>query len=212
MSDFRCRGCESNFSTQESLDQHGRDKHGIGDAQSKHELMRLKKQDKEKQIESDKKKAARSRLLKRSAYVAVPVILIVTAFAFISSQPPAVTGNSAASASEIPRTPIHWHPKLTIELNGQKQTIPADIGATGVHYPVHTHDATGVLHYEINDPTPENMRLHYFFEKVWGRPFNGTCILDYCNNDSGTVKMFVNGKENYEFENYMPRDGDDIRI
>lgn len=56
------------------------------------------------------------------------------------------------------------------------------------------------------------MPLHYFFEKVWRKSFNSTCVLNYCNGDSGTVKMFVNGKENAKFENYIPKDKDEILI
>ncbi|MBI4170975.1 MAG: hypothetical protein HY514_04720 [Candidatus Aenigmarchaeota archaeon] len=214
MSDFKCGECERNFSSQESLDQHNMDKHGPRGTHSKHELKQFKKQEREKQLDIEKKKASRSKLLKRSAYVAVPVLLIAAVFAFISSQPLA-TGNaigSVTSGSEIPNTPIHWHPTLTIKLNGQQQTIPANLGAVGVHQPIHTHDSTGVLHYENDNPTPENMPLRYFFEKVWRKPFNSTCIMNYCNSDSSTVKMFVNGMENSEFDNYIPRDRDEIRI
>ena len=212
MDEFKCSECERDFSSQEALDQHNKDKHGAGGQQSKHELRQLKKQEREEQLDIGKKKASKSKLLKRSAYIAIPVILIAAAFAFVSLQPPSVTGNSVASTSEIPRTPIHWHPKLTIILDGQQQTIPANLGAVGIHQPIHTHDSTGVLHYENDNPTPENMPLSYFFEKVWRKQFNSTCILNYCNGDSGTVKMSVNGRESFEFENYIPRDNDDIRI
>jgi len=33
-----------------------------------------------------------------------------------------------------------------------------------------------------------------------------------CSSEDGTLKMFVNGKENFEYENYIPKDKDDIRI
>jgi uncharacterized C2H2 Zn-finger protein len=213
MSEFKCVECERNFSSQEALDQHNRDKHGMGESRSKHELRQLKKQDRERQVDIEKKKAARFKLLKRSAYVAVPVVLIAAVFALVSSQPNAVTtGNNVISSSEIPSVPIHWHPKLTIKLNGQQQTIPANLGAVGVHQPIHTHDTTGTLHYENNNPTPENMPLRYFFERVWRKTFNSTCILDYCNDDSGDVKMFINRKQSFEYENYIPKDKDEIII
>ncbi|MBI4095975.1 MAG: hypothetical protein HY438_03885 [DPANN group archaeon] len=207
MAEFRCEECQRNFSSEEGLQQHNKDKHGAGSQQSKQELRQFKKQEREKQLDVEKNKVSRSKLLKRSAYIGVPLLLIVAAFAFISSQPP-VNGNSI-SGSDIPKNPIHWHPTLTIIINGQQEAIPANLGLSGAHQPVHTHDGTGVIHYEINNPTPENMPLHYFFDKVWRKPFNGTCILDYCN---GTLKMYVNGRENFEFENYIPKDKDDIRI
>ena len=215
MVEFKCNECERNFSSQDALDQHNRDKHGVGGGQSTHELKQLKKQESGKQQEFENRKASRSKLIKRSTYVAVPILIIAVAFAFISSQPPAATTDSinSISASEIPRGPIHWHPKLTITINGQQQIIPTNLGVTSsFHYPIHTHDTTGVLHYENNNPTPENMPLKYFFEQVWRKPFNNTCILNYCNDGSKTVKMTVNGKENFGFENYIPKDKDEIKI
>ncbi|MBI4174714.1 MAG: hypothetical protein HY517_03640 [Candidatus Aenigmarchaeota archaeon] len=213
MSEFRCDQCQKDFASAEGLAQHNKDKHGLGGMRSKHELRQLKKQEREKLQETERRKTARSKWIKRSAYLAVPAVLIVAAFAFVSSQPPAA-GSSipSVSASEIPNFPIHWHPTLEIFVKGQQQIIPANLGLTGAHQPIHTHDSTGVLHYEVNNPTPENMPLRYFFDKVWRKRFNSTCIMNYCNGDSGTVKMFVNGKENFGFENYIPKDKDEIRI
>jgi len=187
------------------------DKHGIG-IQSKHEIRHVKKQEKEKQFELEKKTAARSKLLKRGVYISIPVILVAAAFVFISSRPLTADIVSTVSADDIPKDPIHWHPALEIIINGQQQVIPSNIGLTGAHQPVHTHDSTGVLHYEINNPTPENMPLRYFFDRVWRKQFNSTCILNYCNGSSGNVKMFVNGRENFDFDNYIPKDKDQIKI
>lgn len=209
METFRCDSCGRDFANQEGLDQHNRYKHGVG-VQSRHELRQLKKQEMERQQELERKKITGSKLIKRTMYIGIPILLLTAAFVFISSQP-AITSDVIAS-SEIPKLPIHWHPILTIKINGQQQTIPANLGLAGVHQPIHTHDSTGVLHYENNNPTQENMRLRYFFEKVWRKQFNSRCILNYCNGDSGTVKMFVNDKENFEFENYIPKDKDEILI
>ncbi len=211
MSDFKCNECERDFSSREALDHHNKDKHGIGGLQSKHELRQLKKQEREKQQDFVQKKIHRSKLIKRVAYLGIPVIILLSiAVAFISTQPP--RSNSDSSNSDIPRTPIHWHPTLEVAIKGQVQTIPANLGTVGGHEPIHTHDTTGTLHYENNNPTSENMRLGYFFDRVWRKQFNSTCIMSYCNSDSGTVKMFVNGQENFEFDNYIPRDKDEIRI
>lgn len=212
MSEFKCGECGRNFSSQEALDQHNSDKHSVGDQQSKHELKQQRKIEMERHANLEKKRTARKKLMKRTAYLAIPVILIAAAFTFIASQPPVGDAASTASAADIPKTPIHWHPALEVVIKGQKQTIPANLGAVGIHEPIHTHDATGVLHYEIDNPTPENMPLHYFFDKVWKKQFNSTCIMNYCNNGSETVKMFVNGRENFDFENYIPKDKDEIRI
>ena len=59
--------------------------------------------------------------------------------------------------------------------------------------------------------TKDDTRLGRFFQ-VWGKDFNLTTIMDKKNDQGGTVKMLVNGKENAEFENYLMKDGDKIEI
>ena len=78
--------------------------------------------------------------------------------------------------------------------------------------PTHTHDGTGEIHLENNNPRskPETMTLGYFFY-VWDKPFNSTCIFSYCA-DKGTLNMSINGKESTEFQNYLMHDKDDILI
>lgn len=112
----------------------------------------------------------------------------------------------------ISRNGIHYHPKLDIYIKGQLQTIPAGIGLGVVHLPTHTHDTDHIIHLEF--PllvTLDNTRLQEFF-KIWGKQFNANCIFDNCNGSSGTVKMFVNGQSNTEFEKYPMKADDKIEI
>lgn len=111
---------------------------------------------------------------------------------------------------EAPKGAIHWHPRLTIKINGETYFIPANIGIGGAHMPIHTHETDGTLHMENDRPTKKTVTLGYFFQ-VWGKKFNKDCIFDYCT-DKGELKMYVNEKENSEFENYFMQDRDDIRI
>ena len=107
---------------------------------------------------------------------------------------------------------IHWHPELTILIKGQKQEIPANIGIGAVHKPMHTHDDMGVIHLEFSGLVKkEDVRLGNFFE-IWSRKFNKDCIFDKCSGAEGKLKMFVNDKENFDFEDYIMRDGDKIEI
>ena len=128
---------------------------------------------------------------------------------------------------EVPKIPIHWHPIAKIKINGENIVLP-NIGSSGdyhgpgiIHQPVHTHDKTGKLHLEMNNPTPETMVLGFFFHTVWNQTFNGTCISDLrdpesgkilCNGPEGNLSMTVNGKCNYQFDRYIPKDLDNIRI
>lgn len=112
----------------------------------------------------------------------------------------------------VSRQGIHWHPTLTVLIDGEKQEIPANLGIGAVHQPIHTHDLSGTLHLEVQGlVTKDETKLGAFFQ-IWGKQFNSNCIFDKCNGDEGTVKMTVNGKENKEFENYQMKDADNIEI
>lgn len=141
------------------------------------------------------------------------------------SQSEIATTTQQASGDIISSEGIHWHPELSIVIKGQKQIIPANIGI-GMQYAgykyydsmmmmtnIHTHDASGQLHWEVmqGPVTKDDILLGDFFG-IWGKTFSKDCILDSCNGPGGTVKMFVNGKENTEFENYQVKDGDKIEI
>ncbi len=78
---------------------------------------------------------------------------------------------------------------------------------------MHTHDTSGMLHWEVmqGPVKKEEVRLSTFFA-VWGKKFDKDCIFEFCNGTEGKVKMFVNGKENTEFQNYLVNDKDKIEI
>lgn len=88
MAEFKCNECERNFSSQETLDQHNRDTHSIGRTQSKHELKQLKKQEREREQELEKKEVSRSKLLKQSMYIVFTVFLIVLGGGFLLNSSP----------------------------------------------------------------------------------------------------------------------------
>lgn len=95
---------------------------------------------------------------------------------------------------------MHIHPTLSIYINGRKEEIPHNVGvAPGCMRPIHAHDDSGTIHLEF--PVYREVKLGEFF-RVWGRPFNLT----------EKVKMIVNGQDNYELENYIMRDHDQIEL
>lgn len=107
---------------------------------------------------------------------------------------------------------LHWHVTLNIKIKGEDVAIPAGIGLGAVHNPIHTHDPDDVVHLEFDGIVKkEDVALKNFF-KVWGKDFSKESILGNKTGDGGTVKMFINGKENTEFENYLMQDGDKIEI
>lgn len=124
---------------------------------------------------------------------------------------------------DIPSGAVHWHPRLTIKIDGEITPIPSNIGISvgkivdtqlsGMRMSAtHTHETDGTIHLENNNPSkkPESLTLGYFFY-VWDKSFSSTCIFEYCT-DKGELKMYVNEVENNEFENYIMNDKDEILI
>lgn len=128
---------------------------------------------------------------------------------------------SRGSTSSIPKdqivseTGLHWHPRLTVTIKGQKQEIPANLGIGAIHQEMHTHDGDakdGVIHMEMKGiVSKDDTKLGNFF-RIWGKEFTATKIFDKRNGQNGTVKMAVNGQESKDFENYLMKDRDRIEI
>lgn len=155
---------------------------------------------------------------RKTIYLAIIILIAVGIFILFKNS------SNSDDTFEVPRKPIHWHPKLTIIIKGEKQFIPPNIGISvgnnmdnaisGMRMsPTHTHESDGTIHLENNRPwlKPETLTLGYFFE-VWGKNFNSSCIFEYCSGENGTLTMAVNGNPNNEFGKYMMHDGDDIAL
>lgn len=172
----------------------------------------MRKQQRREEKKRHQQEEARRKQLKRRFTQAllwgIPILLIL-AGAWAYARSPKI---SDADNPLISRHGIHWHPNLAIWIKGERAIIPANIGLGGVHADTHTHTENDQIHLEMSRPVRESdTRLAKFFE-TWGKEFNSQCILDICNSEDGTMKMFVNGEENFEFENYHMKDGDQIEI
>jgi hypothetical protein len=170
------------------------------------EEYQLKQQKKTEAKESERRK----RRIKRA--VKVGVIILVAGFGIFGGWYLVFRMGPTEKSDIVSRTPIHWHSELKIKIFGEYQEIPADIGIGIIHQIIHTHDTDGIIHIEPTGQVRENdIRLGRFFE-IWGKTFNKKCIFDYCSKEEGQLKMLVNGQENFDFENYVMRDGDKIEI
>jgi hypothetical protein len=84
-------------------------------------------------------------------------------------------GQDIANLACVFPSPIdyHVHAHVSIFLNGDPLAVPSDIGivelspTTECHYPVHTHDSSGLVHLHANTPT--EFTLGQFFS-IWGQP------------------------------------------
>jgi hypothetical protein len=107
----------------------------------------------------------------------------------------------------------HYHVHIRLLVNDGKEShnvpIPENLGydvANQVITPIHTHDATGVIHIEA-DQKGYRSNLQNVFD-VWGVRFNAQCIGGYC----GGVKMWVNGKPNTQLGAYVLQPHDALTI
>lgn len=141
----------------------------------------------------------------------VPVLILGGFIGFLIKTAPSssLTGD-LNSCIQHTGVGMHTHSNLTILLNGQKQEIPANAGISATCMrPIHTHDDTGKIHMEFKQV--RDVKLGEFFE-VWGKSFSSKGIFDHQNAGTKRVKLFVNGTESLEFENYIMKDEDKIEI
>jgi len=89
-------------------------------------------------------------------------------------------------------TRIHTHQHLDVFVNGSHVAVPARIGinlAERVVSPIHTHDASGLVH--VESPTFRSFSLAEFFG-VWGVRLTKMCLGGACG--PGQLHVFVNGR------------------
>jgi hypothetical protein len=178
----------------------------------------LSKQDrrilKQKQKAKDTARRVKTKKIKKilfyALWIGIPLILI-GAFSWFIITSPELPEEELVSTSGI-----HWHPNLEIYIHGERQVIPANIGlnAVGVHRSnsIHTHVPNDSIHLEFSGRVlRDSIKLKQFFS-VWGEEFSSECILGFCNGEDGQVKLLVNDEENFEFAEYVMKDGDNIEI
>jgi len=127
------------------------------------------------------------------------------------SLPPWAAPSDATAAARNAGLPMlssegmveHIHVHLDVVADGQKVGVPASIGidtARGGISPLHTHDASGVIH--IESPVKRQFSLGEFFSE-WGVSLSADNIGGLRATDGKTVRAYVNGQ---------PRAGDPAAI
>jgi hypothetical protein len=89
----------------------------------------------------------------------------------------------------------HIHAHLDVQVDGQAVSVPADIGidrASGTISPLHTHDATGVIH--IESPVKRQFSLGEFFSE-WDVSLSTDNIGALRAADGKNLRVFVNGTQ-----------------
>ena len=194
--EYKCGDCQKLFIAEDALMQHNKSKHP---EKIKQPLV----------TQSAKKKIVRGVVI-----IAILGLMVWGVAALLKKDAQSLFAIDLGSTAHIPTGAVHWHPKITISIDGKEQPIPVGIGVnigkridtrfSGMGMsPTHTHENDGTIHLENNNPSskPETTSLGYFFH-VWDKQFSKECIFEYCT-DKGTLKMTVNGKANEEFEQYL---------
>jgi hypothetical protein len=125
----------------------------------------------------------------------------------------AMLGSSIAYAimSAVPssnQVQSNWKALIAIVIFNEQYLIPADIGVTNqTTTKVFTTNSDGIIY----KTGTEDVTLKDFFDE-WGQKFNSTCIIDYCNTNTSSMRMYVNNKENKDYELYIIKNGDFILI
>lgn len=84
-------------------------------------------------------------------------------------------------------TALHIHQHLDLFVDGRRVPVPADVGISatgGFLAPIHTHDASGVIHVESS--TRRAFTLGELFD-VWGVRFTDSCLGGYCTGGGRTL-------------------------
>ncbi len=91
-------------------------------------------------------------------------------------------------------TAFHIHAHLDVFVAGRPVIVPAGIGidpAGRFISPIHTHDATGVIH--VESPVVRKFTLGQFFG-VWGVRLGGGCLGEYCSGSGSSLRVYADGK------------------
>ena len=221
----KCDQCDREFATQEGLEQHNKDKHGAAQSVDRHEMKKLKKQQKLVQQAEENKKLKSGRRMKTVAMiVGVSFVLAAVVYAVVFVFPKeaiSLDGNNTAGQdhnnllsynlkSHSGGLSLHIHPHIEIEINGETQAIPANIGISPAGMRViHTHETDGKLH--IESPTPHQFVLKDFF-LIWGKNFDETCIFENCIDETHELIVLLNDVEQSDIENVPLKDLDRVKI
>ena len=143
---------------------------------------------------------------RRNLMLAIPIVAAIVVIAAISAY---IYSAQAPSKTMV----LHIHPHLTITFDGQPLTVPSQIGIDQSLWkdhsldqygmlgmaPLHTHDASGIIHVESNAHRTYTLGE---FLNIWGG-------LDTSSN---TVKATVDGKPVINFKDIILRDGENINL
>jgi len=208
----KCETCGKEFNTEDGLNSHQADKHGM----SSHEKKEVKKQQGEQKKEEVHGKAKRKKI-KRYALVAIVIIAVVTGGYFLlgstSSNNLGSVNLGSVNLGSVNLGSVgstHTHQDFKMYVNGQMVDFSQpkyQLRSNLVHFEesngnvIHTH-ATG-------------MTVGYMLGTL-NIEMTSECLsidgVRYCNNGNSKLKMYVNSQPSSEFGSYLMKDLDKILV
>jgi hypothetical protein len=119
---------------------------------------------------------------------------------------------AGVSTMGAPAADAHFHPRLTVYVNGEQVPIPVNIGIDPGQSPeamasLHTHEGDGTIHVEgMAEAT-----LAQFFE-IWGVPLSSSELGPYRAKGAKTLRMWVDGEPSTAFDDLQMEDGQEIVV
>ena len=141
---------------------------------------------------------------KRTPYlVAAGLALVLLALFIYPKLKTPVNSYSGSLECLSPNLPEvqHFHPKLIILVDGEEETMSANVGLSGnCHLPLHTHDVDNIVH--VESQVIKDYTLGQFLE-VYGKPIQ---------REGYILKMTVDGNPSNELENLVFKDKQEIAL
>jgi hypothetical protein len=168
-------------------------------------------QTRKQKILGDVKKKRRQRAITSLTIAVVLIAIIVAAVVFLRPAPNAVPLPDYLNHC-VTGSVYHSHPNLTITINGANFAFPPAPGTfdAGCAQPIHTHDATGVLHIETDQNRDYTLGDWFLLWGHWANNptraiFNSTQIFDQKAPLGGThsLTMTVNGVKDTSFDKHV---------
>lgn len=105
-----------------------------------------------------------------------------------------VAAAKAAGVRMLPRegTKVHYHPQLTVNVNGEAIPVPANIGIGQREISeLHTHDMTGRIHIEAEQAGTFTLKQ---LMTEWGVTFDDRCIATFCTDADNELRVYDDGQ------------------
>lgn len=194
---FKCDQCDKEFNTEEGLNQHKHDKHGV--KQEKKEIK--KEREEQRKVEIDKK--VKGKKTKKWIIVAAVIVALIAGGYFVATSLPKSSGTVVG-----PPGSTHTHQDMKVYINGKAIdfSLPKyQLRSRAVHFEggdgfvIHTHATGMTLAYALN---------------TLGIKLDECLTVDgvrYCNSSNSTLKIYVNGAQISDV-NYLFQDLDKVLV